>query len=95
MKDQFEKDRPNNMLILSMIDNANSILAVSFIFIFFTKQTSTSNCYMSRNRTFDSFVLQLCIDRHDTDKPQFSRVRSPQTDMCKLLTYLPLSQWII
>lgn len=54
------------MFILSMIDNANSVLVVSFIY--FSKQTSKSNFYMSRNRAFDSFVLQLCIDKHDTDK---------------------------
>lgn len=64
MNDKFE-DNQNNMFILSMIDNANSVLAVSFLF---PKETSTSNFYMSRNRAFDSFVLQLCIDKHDTDK---------------------------
>lgn len=50
-----------------------------------------------RNQQFNSLVLQLWVDRHDTDTTTGLQgtFATKQTDMCNLLTYLPPSQWIM
>ncbi len=65
MNGKFEEDNQNNMFILSMIDNANSVLVVSF---FFFPNRLPNLIFTCPEIAFDSFVLQLCIDKHDTDK---------------------------
>lgn len=49
------------MLVLNMIDKDDSVLSVSFSFKF---PRLTCRC---PEIVFDSFVLRLCIGKHDTD----------------------------